>query len=77
MLLYVQANITIKRTLPCFSLGMGDWFEGIDEFLPDGSKTEHSANAQEVGVASESLLLSQEEIYELSEEFQDSDTELL
>ena len=80
----MQAGITIKKTDPCFSLGMDDWLSAIEDYLVDSSKREGApANnyveeeAELVGVASEGLLLSQEEVYQLDEGFQDSDTELL
>ena len=79
----MQANITVKKTSPCFSLGMDDWLTAIDDDLVDGSlRGDPSANYTEegvwsVGVASDGLLLSQEDMYQLEEGFQDSDAELL
>ena len=74
----------IKKTAPRFSLGMDDWLSAIENELVDGSKREGPSNndyveeeARLVGVASDGLLLSQEDIYQFDEGFQDSDTELL
>ena len=65
-----------------FSLGMDDWLSAIEDELIDDSEREGPSNnveeeAELVGVASDGLLLSQEDIYQLDEGFQDSDTELL
>ena len=82
----MQASITIKKTAPCFSLGMDDWLCAIQDDLHviDYSEREGPSNcnhveeeAELVGVATNGLLLSQEDIYQLDEGFQDSDTELL
>jgi hypothetical protein len=80
----MQASIKIKKTAPCFSLGMDDWLSAIEDDLIDDSERGGPSNndyveeeAGLVGVASDGLLLSQEEIYQLDEGFQDSDTELL
>ena len=75
----LQAGVTIKKTAPCFSLGMDDWLSDIDNMLVGDGRGEDPTNyleEVELGVASEGLLLSQEEVYQL-EGFQDSDTELL
>ena len=79
----LQASITIKKTAPCFSLRMDDWLTAIDDLLSDNNKGEYPSNNSiesskaELGVANDSLLLSQEEMYQLDEGFEDSDTELL
>ena len=74
--LTLQASITIKKTAPCFSLGMEDWLTDMDNYLFT-AESSNPTNEPEVCAASESLLLSQEDIYQLDEEFQASDTELL
>ena len=63
---------------------MEDWLCAIKDDLIDDSEREGPSNnnyvqeeAERVGVASDGLLLSQEDIYQLDEGFQDSDTELL
>ena len=77
----IQASIKIKKTAPCFSLGMDEWL--TDLLIDDNKREGLSANsyveeeAELVGVASDELLLSQEDIYQLDEGFQDSDTEIL
>lgn len=77
----MQASIKIKKTAPCFSLGMDEWL--TDLLIGDNKREGLSANsyveeeAELVGVASDELLLSQEDIYQLDEGFQDSDTEIL
>ena len=77
----MQASIKIKKTAPCFSLGMDEWL--TDLLIDDNEREGLSANsyveeeAELVGVASDELLLSQEDIYQLDEGFQDSDTEIL
>lgn len=77
----MQASIKIKKTAPCFSLGMDEWL--TDLLIDDNKREGLSANsyveeeAELVGVASDELLLSQEDIYQLDEGFQDSDTEIL
>ena len=76
----MQASITIKKTAPCFSLGMDDWLCAIQDALSDDSERGGPSTEEEaelVGVASDGVLLSQEDIYQLDEGFQDSDTELL
>ena len=77
----MQASIKIKKTAPCFSLGMDEWL--TDLLIDDNKREGLSANsyveeeAELVGVASDELLLSQEDIYQSDEGFQDSDTEIL
>ena len=77
----MQASIKIKKTALCFSLGMDEWL--TDLLIDDNKREGLSANsyveeeAELVGVASDELLLSQEDIYQLDEGFQDSDTEIL
>ena len=63
---------------------MDDWLSAAEDELVDGGKREGPSNndyaeeeARSVGVASDGLLLSQEDIYQFDEGFQDSDTELL
>ena len=61
---------------------MDDWLSAIeDELIDNNERGGPSNNVEEeeelVGVASDGLLLSQEDIYQLDEGFQDSDTELL
>ena len=61
---------------------MDDWLSAIeDELIDDSERGGPSNNVEEeaglVGVASDGLLLSQEDIYQLDEGFQDSDTEVL
>ena len=82
MIACLQASIKIKKTAPCFSLGMDDWLSAIEDELMDNNERGGPSNnveeeAELVGVASDGLLLSQEDIYQLDEAFQDSDTELL
>ena len=58
---------------------MDEWLEGFD-FEKESGRGENAAmdkEEEDVGVASERLLLSQEEVYKLCEDFHDSDTELL
>lgn len=60
---------------------MDEWL--TDLLIDDNKREGLSANsyveeeAELVGVASDELLLSQEDIYQLDEGFQDSDTEIL
>ena len=61
---------------------MDDWLSAIEDELIDNNERGGPSNnvaeeAELVGVASDGLLLSQEDIYQLDEGFQDSDTELL
>ena len=81
MIVCLQASIKIKKTAPCFSLGMDDWLSDhlVDDNEREGPSTDNyvEEEAELVGVASDGLLLSQEDIYQLDEGFQDSDTELL
>ena len=54
------------------------WLNAIDDLLADRSKGEPlTCKEAELGVASDSLLLSQEDIYQLDDGFEDSDTELI
>ena len=77
MILFVCRLVSRLR---CFSLGMDDWLSAIEDELIDDSEREGPSNnveeeAELVGVVSDGLLLSQEDIYQLDEGFQDSDTE--
>ncbi len=62
---------------------MDDWLSAIEDDLVDGVKREGPSidyveeEVGPVGGASDGLLLSQEDVYQLDEGFQDSDTELL
>ena len=63
---------------------MDDWLSAVEDELVDGGNREGPSNndyaekeARSVGVAFDGLLLSQEDIYQFDEGFQDSDTELL
>ena len=54
---------------------MEDWLTDMDTYL--FAESSNPMNEPESCVASESLLLSQEDVYHLGDKYQDSDTELL
>ena len=66
-----QANITIKRTPPCFSLGMDDWLTDIDY---DYSMKNEGDNPVNQPVNNEPIeILSQKDLEDFEAGFSDSE----